>query len=102
MRKIFGTQKNENDQFVQYMVTINNESRSDVHNPLYAVFRADELQVCAVINVETLETEEVICDDNNYYDEEIAYSVGETVKSDLFDSNPNNVRAGGIYYYKSI
>jgi len=102
MRNVFETQKDENGQSVQCMVTRNNESRTGVFDQLYAVFRADRLQVCAIINVETLETEKVICDDDNYHDEDIAYCVGETVESDWFDSNPNNVYAGGLYYYKSI
>lgn len=104
MRNVFETKQNDNDQYVQYRVTKNNESRTGVFDPRYAVFRADILQVCAIINVDTLETSEDICtdDNDNYYDEELVYERGKYIKSDFFDSEISNVRSGGIYYYKNI
>lgn len=79
--------------------TITNESRDDVDDANYAVFRADKLQVVCIFDaLEPRTIRKNIL--NSYCETCIDYIVGEIIECDSFDENNNNT--SGILYLKSI
>lgn len=86
-----------------------NESRGNVKDPKYAKFRANRLDVLAIIDLDTLGTLGSITNIYlNYrsvfsYDIiECQYTVGDQVQSDWFDEDLENIYSNGIHYFKTI
>src|SRR5688500_6099539 len=90
--------------------TITNESRKYVQDKKYAKFRASELEVIAIINIQDAKTIDTI---NNIYRvrnimgnaisfSNIIYKIGCKVKPDRFDFNLDVICSNGIHYFNSI
>ena len=86
--------------------TFTNETRKNVVDPMYAKFRANILDLVAIIDLVDFNKRKTTCkfinfhhDSNNIMRE---YKVGDRIFSDFFDGDINKVISSGIYYYKSI
>lgn len=96
--------------------TKTNENRSNVRNKSHAKFRANELLVVEIININVgmdIETKTLKTSITNLSDiirfgdivpsfVETVYEVGKIVKSDIFDSNLDQICSGGIHYFKTL
>ena len=86
--------------------TKTNESRSNCVDTEYAKFRASQLDVIMIINVNDGTNVESI--DNTYInvygdkESHIMYTVNKRVEADNFDTELNEVCSNGIHYFKSI
>lgn len=84
--------------------TKTNETRNNVIDDRYAIFRADKLYIFAIIDKITLEPAKTCKDNTNHHIESYhyVYNVGEISKCNNYDTNINNLFSDGIRYYKSI
>ena len=98
----------------------NNEDREGVIDPKYAKFRCSKAKVLDIIYFNTSYASKLVYDETlvmteNYKPQfpentgtsiyckyKVHYKVGEIVYPKEYDSNPENVCAGGIHYFKSI
>jgi len=81
-----------------------NESRLEgTGNHLFAKFRASELKVLDILNLETNEHHTSFMH-RTFIDNKssVTYTVGEIVKPDHYDPDPYIVCSSGIHYFKSI
>jgi antitoxin component YwqK of YwqJK toxin-antitoxin module len=87
--------------------TQDNEKRKSVINSHYAKFRADQLKVIKIIDLNNLNSDvkEVL---NSYEDPttgkyvKLLYKVGTIAIANEYDSNINNICSNGIHYFKTI
>lgn len=84
------------------IITKTNEGRKNVINKHYAKFRADKLKVIKIINIFDVNYEKdyIVTKYKEY--PEIEYKIGNIVESKTYDDNIDNIRSGGIHYYKTI
>ena len=89
-------------------ITITNESRENVYDPLYAKFRANILDVVVIVSIKTMKTVKYLyhryVDPNNRNGHPISimYNVGETVEPDKFDQDLEKVCSSGVHYFKTL
>lgn len=85
--------------------TINNEHRSGVIDKNFAKFRANMMEVVAIININkpdlTIDSVKNVFEDMDYQ-EVLEYKVGHIVKCNKYDENIENICSGGVHYYKSL
>lgn len=88
------------------IITITNESRKNIYDPLCAKFRANVLEVHKIINIETMEQSTFLCHEFYNYDIgasiPLLYEVGKVVEPDSFDPDLNNICSNGVHYFKTI
>lgn len=77
-----------------------NESRTNIYNLMYAKCRANKLEVCRIIDIDSLLDVKQI--ENHYDQKRLEYKVGNVVYPDYYDSNLQNVCSGGVHYFKRL
>lgn len=81
--------------------TITNEERKDVFDKSYAKFRANRLNVVAILSVVNLSSVTHVM--HSWKDSNpVRYEVGKVVECDKFDEDLNKVCSGGIHYFKTL
>jgi hypothetical protein len=78
--------------------TITNENRKNVVNKYHAKFRADRLDVICIFNINDPKVTKQFVN-NVYLNVTTRYIVGQTVTSDNYDKNNNNICSNGIHYF---
>lgn len=85
--------------------TITNEERKNVVDNKYAKFRANALQVIAIINMNSCERRNSITNiftSKHSGQIKLIYEVGKVVECNEFDKNLDDVCSGGVHYFKTI
>lgn len=87
---------------------VTNECRDNIFDANHAKFRANELKVLFIINVNDFsdKPESIINTFCKYYNDvnkiDTHYKVNEIVTCDSFDMNFNKICSNGIHYFKTI
>ena len=79
--------------------TRTNEKRNGVVNTKYAYFRADGLDVIAIIDITTLSSKDAAISNMN---SNCVYRVGEYITPNRYNENIDSVYTCGIHYFKEI
>lgn len=79
--------------------TRTNEGRVGIVNSEHASYRANELKVLVIVNLETFQHVSQIT--GHYYGITTTYRTGSIVKSDSFDDVLENTSSNGIHYFKT-
>jgi hypothetical protein len=79
--------------------TCTNEGRLGIVSSEHASYRANELKVIVIVNLETFEPIKQIT--SHYYGLTTIYKTYEIVKSDSFDEVLENISSNGIHYFKT-
>ena len=80
--------------------TMTNEKRKNIWNPTCAKFRANELLVITIININNGIS--IDCIENTFNGSTITYVTGKRVTATQFDTKLDNICSHGIHYFKSV
>lgn len=82
--------------------TNTNEKRIGVIDKAYAKFRANELLVIKIIDVENPDRTDKKQVVNRYYETKTIYEINKIVTPDYYDEDIDLICSGGIHYYNTL